>query len=161
LTQAADSFVENLKDMSKRIVIKELQPKAYEAMFALEKYLSQSKIEPALKELIKIRVSQINGCAYCIDQHTKDARKQGETEQRIYGLNAWRETPFYNETERAVLALAEEITHISVHGVSDETYNNALKQLGEETLAQAIMAIITINAWNRIGISTHMQPSLD
>jgi AhpD family alkylhydroperoxidase len=147
--------------MSKRIVIQELQPKAYEAMFGLEKYLSQSKIEPTLKELIQIRVSQINGCAYCIDLHTKDARKKGETEQRIYGLNAWRETPFYNDTERAVLALAEEITHISAHGVSDETYNNALKQLGEEKLAQAIMAIITINAWNRIGISTHMTPTLD
>ena len=147
--------------MSNRIVIKELQPKAYEAMFALEKYLSQSQIEPLLKELIKIRVSQINGCAYCIDHHTKDARKLGETEQRIYGLSAWRETPFYTDTERAVLALAEEITHISVHGVSDETYNKALKQLGEEKLAQVIMAIITINAWNRIGVSTHMSPTLD
>lgn len=147
--------------MSKRIVIQELQPKAYEAMFALEKYLSQSKIEPSLNDLIKIRVSQINGCAFCINLHTKDARKLGETEQRIYGLNAWRETPFYNETERAVLALAEEITHISLHGVSDETYNKALEQLGEEKLAQVIMAIITINAWNRISISTHMTPALD
>ena len=147
--------------MSKRIVIKDLQPKAYEAMFALEKYLSQSQIEPLLKELIKIRVSQINGCSYCINLHTKDARKLGETEQRIYGLSAWRETPFYNDTERAVLALAEEITHISLHGVSDETYNKALEQLGEEKLAQVIMAIITINAWNRIGVSTHMAPALD
>ncbi|AEV98284.1 hypothetical protein A4D02_22990 [Niastella koreensis] len=147
--------------MSKRIDLQQLQPKAYEAMYALEKYLSQSKIEPLLKELIKIRVSQINGCSYCINMHTKDARKLGETEQRIYGLSAWRETPFYNDTERAVLALAEEITHISVHGVSDETYNEALKQLGEEKLAQVIMAIITINAWNRIGVSTHMRPTLD
>ena len=147
--------------MSKRIVIQELQPKAYEAMFGLEKYLSQSKLEPTLQELIRIRVSQINGCAFCINMHTKDARKHGETEQRIYGLNAWRETPFFNEKERAVLALAEEITHISVHGVSDETYNNALQELGEEQLAQAIMAIIAINAWNRIGISTHMMPTLD
>jgi AhpD family alkylhydroperoxidase len=153
--------VENLKEMSKRIVIQELQPKAYEAMFGLEKYLSQSKLKPTLQELIRIRVSQINGCAFCINMHTKDARKHGETEQRIYGLNAWRETPFYNEKERAVLALAEEITHISVHGVSDETYNNALQELGEEQLAQAIMAIIAINAWNRIGISTHMTPTLD
>lgn len=147
--------------MSKRIVIQQVQPKAYEAMFGLEKYLSQSQLKPSLKELIKIRVSQINGCAYCIDLHSKDARKHGETEQRIYGLSAWRETPFYDDTERAVLALAEEITHISVHGVSDETYKNALAQLGEEGLAQAIMAIITINAWNRIGVSTHMMPALD
>ena len=144
--------------MSKRIVIQKLQPKAYEAMFGLEKYLSQSKIASTLQELIKIRVSQINGCSYCINLHTKDARKQGETEQRIYALSAWRETPFFDETERAVLSLAEEITHISAHGVADETYNNALEQLGEEKLAQVIMAIITINAWNRIGISTHMMP---
>lgn len=145
--------------MSKRIVIQQLQPKAYEAMFGLEKYLSKTGIEPSLKDLIKIRVSQINGCAYCIDQHTKDARKMGETEQRIYALSAWRETPFFNDTERAVLALAEEITHISVSGVSDETYNNALQLLGEERLAQAIMEIIVINAWNRIGVSTHMRPA--
>jgi AhpD family alkylhydroperoxidase len=147
--------------MSKRIVIQQLQPKAYEAMFGLEKYLSQTRLKPSLKDLIKIRVSQINGCAYCIDLHTKDARKQGETEQRIYALNAWRETPFFDETERAVLALAEEITHISVHGVSDETYNNALEQLGEEQLAQTIMAIIAMNAWNRIGVSTRMMPAGD
>jgi len=147
--------------MSKRIVIKDLQPKAYEAMFGLEKYLSQTQIEPSLKELIKIRVSQINGCGYCIDLHTKDARKMGETERRIYALNAWKESPFFNETERAVLALAEEITHISVSGVSGETYNNALQLLGEERLAQAIMEVIVINAWNRIGVSTHMIPALD
>ena len=145
--------------MSKRIAIKELQPKAYEAMFGLEKYLSKTGIEPSLKDLIKIRVSQINGCAYCINMHTKDARKLGETEQRIYALSAWRETPFFNDTERAVLALAEEITHISVKGVSDETYNNALQLLGEERLAQTIMEIIVINAWNRIGVSTHMRPA--
>jgi AhpD family alkylhydroperoxidase len=147
--------------MSKRIVIQQLQPKAYEAMFGLEKYVSQSQLKPALKELIKIRVSQINGCAFCIDLHTKDARKHGETEQRIYQLSAWRESPFFTDMERAVLALAEEITHISVHGVADETYNNALEQLGEEQLAQAIMAIIAINAWNRIGVSTHLKPGLD
>ncbi|OQP40792.1 hypothetical protein A4H97_14350 [Niastella yeongjuensis] len=147
--------------MSKRIVLQELQPKAYEALYGLEKYLSQSKIEPTIQELIRIRVSQINGCAFCINMHTKDARKHGETEQRIYGLNAWRETPFYTEKERAVLALAEEITHISVKGVTEETYNNALQQLGEEELAQVIMAVIAINAWNRIGISTHMMPVLD
>ena len=147
--------------MSKRIVIKQLQPKAYEAMFGLEKYLSQTQIEPSLKDLIKIRASQINGCAYCIDLHTKDARKRGETERRIYALNAWRETPFFTDTERAVLALTEEITRISVSGVSGETYDNALQLLGEERLAQAIMEIVVINAWNRIGVSTHMMPALD
>ena len=147
--------------MSNRIVIKDLQPRAYEAMFGLEKYLSQTQLDQKLKDLIKIRVSQINHCAYCIDMHTKDARKAGETEQRIYALNAWKETPFFNDTERAVLALAEEITHISVNGVTERTYNEALRLLGEERLAQAIMAIITINAWNRIGVSTHMRPALE
>ncbi len=146
--------------MSKRVVIQEIEPKAYEAMFGLEKYLSKTNLEPTLQELIRIRVSQINGCAYCINMHTKDARKHGETEQRIYALNAWRETPFFTEVERAVLALAEEVTFIH-KGVSDETYQQAVKVLGEQTVAQAIMAIIAINAWNRIGISTHMQPALD
>jgi len=146
--------------MSNRIIIKDLQPKAYQAMFGLEKYLDQTQLDQKLKDLIKIRVSQINHCAYCIDLHTKDARKAGETEQRIYALNAWKETPFFNDAERAVLALAEEITHISVNGVTDRTYEEALRLLGEERLAQAIMAIITINAWNRIGVSTHMMPAL-
>ena len=145
--------------MSKRVVVQEVEPKAYEAMFGLEKYLSKSNLKPALKELIKIRVSQINGCAYCIDLHTKDARKAGETEQRIYALNAWRETPFFDETERAVLALAEEMTFI-FKGVSDQAYENAAKVLDEHTLAQAIMAIVTINAWNRIAITTHLQPAI-
>ncbi|HUP12510.1 MAG TPA: carboxymuconolactone decarboxylase family protein [Niastella sp.] len=147
--------------MSKRIVIEKLQPEAYQAMFAFERYLSRTQIDPLLKELIKIRASQINGCAYCINIHTKEARKKGESEQRIYALSAWRETPFFTDTERAVLALTEEITHISVKGVTDETYNNALDLLGEERLAQVIMAIITINAWTRIGVSTHMTPALD
>ncbi|HEY6901209.1 MAG TPA: carboxymuconolactone decarboxylase family protein [Puia sp.] len=147
--------------MSKRIVIKELQPKAYEAMFGLEKYLGQTKIDVSLQDLIKVRVSQINKCAYCIDLHTKDARNHGESERRIYALDAWKGNPLFSETERAVLALAEEITHISVSGVSDETYEEAFQLLGEEKLAQVIMAIIVINAWNRIGISTHMMPVLD
>lgn len=146
--------------MSHRVIIRDTEPKAYEAMFGLEKYLSKSNLKPALKELIKIRVSQLNGCAYCIDMHTKDARKAGETEQRIYALNAWRETPFFDDEERAVLALAEEVTFIH-QGVSEETYQNAARLLDEHTLAQAIMAITTMNAWNRIAISTHMRPVLD
>ncbi|MCF2518364.1 carboxymuconolactone decarboxylase family protein [Dyadobacter sp. CY351] len=146
--------------MNKRVVIKDLEPKAYEAMFGLEKYLSQTKLDSSLRELIKIRVSQINGCSYCIDLHTKDARKMGETEQRIYALSAWRETPYFTSTEMAVLALAEEITFIN-KGVSEPTYNEASKVLDKHTLSQVIMAIITINAWNRIAISTHMKPVLD
>ncbi|MEO3405666.1 carboxymuconolactone decarboxylase family protein [Mucilaginibacter sp. CAU 1740] len=147
--------------MNKRIVIKELEPKAYEAMFGLEKYLGTTNLEASLKELIKIRVSQINGCAFCINLHTKDARKMGETEQRIYALSAWRETPFFSEKEMAVLALAEEITYIHNGGVSDTTYQRAASVLDDHTLAQTIMAIIAINAWNRIAVSTHQQPTLD
>ena len=146
--------------MNKRVIIKDLEPKAYEAMYGLEKYLSQTNLDASLRELIKIRVSQINGCSYCINLHTKDARKMGETEQRIYALSAWRETPYFTPTETAVLALAEEITFIN-KGVSESTYNEASKVLDEHTLSQAIMAIITINAWNRIAISTHMKPVLD
>lgn len=146
--------------MSKRLVMSEIEPKAYEVMYGFEKYLAKTNLEPSLKELIKIRVSQINGCAFCINLHTKDARKMGETEQRIYALNAWRETPYFNETERVVLALAEEVTYIH-QGVSDATYQNAAKVLDLQTLAQTIMAIIAINAWNRIAITTHQQPATE
>ena len=134
-------------------------PEAYKAMLALEKYIGTTTLTVAHKDLIKIRASQINGCAYCIDLHSREAREHGETEQRIYGLNAWRDTPFYSDEEKAVLALTEEITLISRH-VSDETYDRAAALLGETYLGEAIMAIITINAWNRIGIATGMQPVL-
>lgn len=145
--------------MNKRVVVREVEPKAYEAMLGLEKYLAKTSLDASLKELIKIRVSQINGCAYCINLHTTDARNMGETEQRIYALSAWRETPYFTKTERVVLALAEEITFIS-KGVSDKTYQEASEMLDEHTLSQAIIAIVTINAWNRIAVSTHQQPEL-
>jgi AhpD family alkylhydroperoxidase len=141
-----------------RINIGTVEPAAYQAMLALEKYLHSSSLEPLHKELIKIRASQINGCAFCINMHTKDARKLGETEQRIYLLNAWREVDnLYDEKERAILALTEEITLIS-KGVSEETYQKAASLFDEHYLAQIIIAITTINAWNRISISTRSQP---
>jgi AhpD family alkylhydroperoxidase len=145
--------------MNTRMNLSLVEPEAYKAMLAFEKYLATTPITKIQRELIKIRASQINGCAYCIDMHTKDARSYGETEQRIYALNAWRETPFFTEEEKAILALTEEVTLIS-HHVSDETYNNAVKVLGENLAAQVIMAIITINAWNRIGITTRMMPAV-
>jgi len=141
--------------MSKRVSI---EPKAYEAMMGLEKYLETTQISPLHAEMIRIRASQINGCAYCINMHTKDARAAGETEQRIYLLNAWRETTLYTPEERAILALTEEVTLISNHGVSDQTYEEAEAVLGRKYLSQVLMAIITINAWNRLGVSTRMQP---
>ncbi|GAB3968062.1 carboxymuconolactone decarboxylase family protein [Spirosoma terrae] len=144
--------------MSKRINILETEAKAYNAMLGLEKYLGASDLTKTHKELIKIRASQINGCAFCIDMHTKDARKAGETEQRIYALSAWREAPFFTEEERAILALTEEVTLITGR-VSDATYQRAEALLGSSYLAQVIMAIVTINAWNRIAVTTQLQPA--
>lgn len=143
--------------MSKRIGV---EPKAYEAMQALENYLKDSGLDKKQFELIKIRASQINGCAFCINMHTKDARALGETEQRIYALNAWRETPFFTPEERAILALTEEVTNIKHGGVSDKTYEDAAQVLDRHYIGKVIMAAVTINAWNRIAISTGMQPAL-
>jgi AhpD family alkylhydroperoxidase len=145
--------------MKARIIIPKVEPEGYKAMLGLDHYLNNTSLTKIHKELIKIRASQINGCAYCIDLHTKDARKAGETEQRIYALNAWRETPFFTEEERAILALTEEVTLIQNH-VSDKTYEEAARLFDEHYLAQVIMAAIAINAWNRIGIATGLQPSL-
>ena len=142
--------------MTTRIDLQQTEPDAYKAMFGLEKYLASSKLNPIHKELIKIRASQINGCAFCINMHTTDARKLGETEQRIYLLNAWRETSLFNEEEKAILALTEEVTLIQNH-VSGATYQAAAKLFDENYLAQIIMMIVTINAWNRIAITTEMQ----
>ncbi|WP_100341277.1 carboxymuconolactone decarboxylase family protein [Mucilaginibacter auburnensis] len=145
--------------MSNRINIQQLQPEAYKAMFPLENYVRTSGLSATHRELIKIRASQINGCAFCINMHTADARKNGETEQRIYLLNAWREVNgLYTEEERALLALTEEVTLIHQHGVSNETYEKAISAFGEEGVAKIIVAIMAINAWNRMAIATQMQP---
>src|SRR5690606_144376 len=138
--------------MKQRIDIIATQPDAYKAMSALETYLKNSALSPVHKELIKLRASQINGCAFCINMHTADARKAGETEQRIYLLNAWRETDLFTEEEKAILALTEEVTLIQNH-VSDATYERAAALFDETYLSQIIMAIVTINAWNRLAIT--------
>lgn len=143
--------------MHKRMNIAAIEPEGYNAILALEKYIATTQLTKTHKELIKIRASQINGCAFCLDMHSKDARKHGETEQRIYTLSAWRDTPFFTEDEQAVLALTEEVTLISNH-VSDKTYDEAVKVLGEKYVAQVIMMIITINCWNRIAITTGLMP---
>jgi len=145
--------------MTPRLNIQNIQPEAYKAMYALEKYMAGTQLTNTHKELIKIRTSQINGCAFCLDMHTKDALKYGETPQRIFILPAWRETTLFTPEERAILALAEEVALISNGGVSDATYKNAVEVLGETYVAQAIMATVTINAWNRIAISTQLQPA--
>jgi AhpD family alkylhydroperoxidase len=143
--------------MKTRIKIDKLAPAGYKAVLGLEKFIESTTLTRNHKDLIKIRSSQINGCAFCIDMHTKEARKAGETEQRIYALNAWRDTPFFSEEERAILALTEEVTLISNH-VTDETYEQAANVLDESYLAEVILAIITINVWNRIGIATNLVP---
>jgi len=139
-----------------RLNIQQIEPEAYKAMYALEKYLSTSALTAIQRELIKVRASQLNGCAFCLNMHTRDARKMGETEQRLYLLSSWRETTLFTPEERALLALTEEVTLIGQHHVSDATYAQAAALFDEHTLAQAIMAIVVINAWNRIAITTEL-----
>lgn len=146
--------------MEQRIRMNEIEPEGYKVMQAFEKYLATTALTKTHKELIKIRAAQINGCSYCVDLHTKEARKFGETEQRIYALTCWCETPFFTEEEQAILALTEEITLIQ-NRLSDATYNNAIKVLGEKYTAQVMMAIIAINGWTRIGVATALVPALD
>src|SRR5690349_2629152 len=139
----AKAFKQNLdrshKKMETRIKIDKVEPAGYQAVLGMEKFIESTNLSRTHKDLIKIRASQINGCAFCIDMHTKEARKAGETEQRIYALNAWRETPFFTEEEQAILALTEEITLIQ-HHVAGETYNKAIELLGEKYTALVIMA---------------------
>lgn len=143
--------------MSKRINLYEVSKEAYAPMIALEKYIAASGLERSLYELIKTRASQINGCHYCINMHTRDAMKHGETAQRLFLLDAWREVPeLYTEKEQAVLALTEEMTLIADYGISDEAYEAAAEVLSEKELAAVIMGVVAINGWNRMAITTKM-----
>jgi AhpD family alkylhydroperoxidase len=145
--------------MEHRINFAAIEPAAYKALLSLESYLATTTISKTLKELIKISASQINGCAFCINMHTIDARKQGETEQRIYLLNAWREVhDLYTDEEKAVLALTEEMTLITNGGVSEATYQQVKSFFDDKQLAQIMMAIITINSWNRMSVATQLAP---
>lgn len=128
-------------------------PDALRAMLGLEHYVRDGGLEHPLLELIRIRASQINGCAYCLDMHTKDARAGGETEQRIHLLSAWREAPFYTPRERAALAWTEAVTRLGHDGVSDAVYEGAHEQFTERELVDLAMAVITINGWNRLAIA--------
>jgi AhpD family alkylhydroperoxidase len=139
--------------MEKRVNIQQVQPQAYKAMYALVGYLATSTVSKTIMHLIKIRASQINGCAFCLDMHTTEALHDGETAQRIFLLNAWKESGLFTEEEQAILALTEEVTLISKRGVTDETYNRAAALFDEAYLSQVIMAIVIINAWNRIAIT--------
>ena len=147
--------------MKHRVNIEETEPKAYKAMYGLEGYLQSSQLSKSHKNLIKIRASQINGCAYCIDMHTKEALKAGETQQRLFLISAWRETDLFTAEEKAIFALVEAVTLIHLDGVSDQVYEDAAGFFNENYLAELLMAIITINAWNRLAITTHLQVVAD
>lgn len=133
-------------------------PGAIEAMNGLERYLTNSGLRLSLLELVKLRASQINGCAYCIDRHTKDVQAHGEREQRLYALNAWRETPFYSERERAALAWTEAVTLVVDGHVPDEVYESVRQQFTEQELVDLTVAVVAINGWNRFAISFRTVP---
>lgn len=139
--------------MKPRLKYEEVGKGAVKAMYGLEVYLRHSGLEPMLLHLIKFRVSQINGCAFCLDMHSKDLRAAGESEQRLYTLDAWREAPFYSDRERAALAWAEAVTLVTEGHVPDEVYDEARKQFSEEELVNLTLAVVTINGWNRLSIA--------
>jgi AhpD family alkylhydroperoxidase len=138
--------------MTQRIDYKKVAPEAYKAMLGIETYVRGSGLEHSLLELVKTRVSQINGCAHCLDMHTKEARAAGETEQRLHLLPAWREAPCYSDRERAALVWAEAVTQISTNGVPDELYAEVRRHFDEKALVDLTLAIVGINGWNRLAI---------
>ncbi len=144
--------------MKARLEYAEVSPEGHRAMLALNHFAETCGLERPLLELIKIRASQINGCAYCIDMHAFEARALGETEQRIYLLDAWREAPFYSDRERAALAWTEAVTLVGSSGVPDEVYGEARRQFSEEELVNLTWAVVVINGWNRVSVAFRAQP---
>ncbi|HET9981272.1 MAG TPA: carboxymuconolactone decarboxylase family protein [Ktedonobacterales bacterium] len=144
--------------MKPRMEYAKVAPAVTQAMSGLERAIHESGLEPSLLELVKTRASQINGCAFCLDMHTKDARARGETEQRLYALSAWRETPFYTDRERAALAWSEAVTLVSETHIPDDVYEQARQQFSEQELAYLTLAVIAINGWNRLAIGFRTVP---
>ncbi len=144
--------------MKTRIEYPKAAPGAYRAMSALEQYVKGCGLEPSLLELVKMRASQLNGCAFCLDMHSQDARAAGETEQRLYLLDAWREAPLYSERERAALAWTEAVTRVADGHVPDEVYAQARERFSEEELVNLTMAIVAINGWNRLSVAFRSEP---
>lgn len=140
--------------METRLDYQKAFPEGVQGMLHLEAIVRRSGLEPSLYELVKIRASQLNGCAYCIDMHTKDARAIGETEQRIYGLAAWAETPYFTARERAALAFTEAVTLLADTHVPDQAYREVAAEFSQQEIAALVSLIVTINAWNAIGVST-------
>jgi AhpD family alkylhydroperoxidase len=139
--------------MAHRIDVDKVAPGAVQAMRGLEDYVRSSGLEPSLLELVKLRASQMNGCAYCVDMHTKDARAQGETEQRLYAVAVWQEAPFFTERERAALAWTEAVTYVGYTHVPDDVYQKARQHFSEKELVDLTIAVIAINGWNRLAVS--------
>lgn len=150
--------MENKKVMEQRVNYSQIASEGVENLRNLEAYIKRAGLEPDLVELVKLRASQINGCAYCIDMHTKDARSHGESEQRLYGLSSWQETPFYSERERAALGWVEAVTKISDGPVPDELYKQVTEYFSEKELVDLTLAVIAINSWNRLAISFRTPP---
>jgi len=144
--------------MEPRIEYRKYAVEAQKSLFALEKYIAGCGLDHKLIHLIKMRASQINGCAFCIDMHSKDARALGESEQRLYELDAWRETPFYTERERAALAWTEALTLVSQTHVPDAVYDEVRKQFSEEEIVNLTLVVTTINVWNRLAIAFRSVP---
>ncbi|HLI35165.1 MAG TPA: carboxymuconolactone decarboxylase family protein [Terriglobia bacterium] len=139
--------------MKMRIHHFNVAPGALQAMYSLQEYVHKSGLEHSLLDLIDLRASQINGCAYCVDMHTKDARARGESEQRLYAVSVWRDTPFFTDRERAALAWTEAVTEVSKDHVPDEVYELARKHFSEKELVDLTMAIVAINGWNRLNVA--------
>jgi AhpD family alkylhydroperoxidase len=146
--------------MNARMDISKTAPVAYKAMIGLQNAVEKSGLEHSLLELVKMRASQINGCAFCIAMHSADARKAGESEARLYLLDAWRETPLYSERERAALAWTEALTLITQGHAPDDIYEEVRRQFSDAELASLTMAIVAINSWNRIAISSRLAPEV-
>jgi AhpD family alkylhydroperoxidase len=144
--------------MQPRLDYASVAPDGVKAMWGLEKYVHGCGLEPSLLELVKTRASQINGCAFCIDMHTKDARAGGETEQRLYALSAWRETPYFSDRERTALAWTEAVTNVAQTNVPDEVYELARQHFDEKELADLTLAVVAINGWNRLAVSFRKVP---
>ncbi|MFL5574705.1 MAG: carboxymuconolactone decarboxylase family protein [Gemmatimonadaceae bacterium] len=152
-TSTADHNGRGIRPHAARLDFARVAPDAYRAQAGLEAYLRTCGLEESLLELVKLRASLINGCARCVDMHTKDARHAGETEQRLYAVSVWRETPFFTPRERAALAWTEAVTEVARTGVPDDVYAEARSQFDEEELVALTMAVVTINGWNRLAIS--------
>jgi AhpD family alkylhydroperoxidase len=144
--------------MEARIDLAKHAPAVGRAMYALEKSMRELGLEPSLLELVRLRASQINGCAYCIDMHTKDARAAGETEQRLYTLAVWHETPFFTDREHAALEWTETVTQIAEAHIPDDVYERVRGQFNEAEIAALTLAIIAINGWNRLAVAFRMPP---